>query len=255
MNSENHPAPPQPGQVEQWAIFELMLPGPQVGNPFVDVALSAEFRFGHRVLSPEGFYDGGGVYRIRLMPDSVGRWTYTTKSNVAELDGLRGEFECTSPAAGNHGPVHVHNQMHFAYADGAPYYPFGTTCYAWTHQGDVLEEQTLQTLSSAPFNKMRMCVFPKDYIYNANEPVYYPYQRSDGRQDLTRFDPAFLAALRAARRPTARPGHRGRYHRFSPIRSLGLCAHVGGRRRPLPALSGCAPGRLPQRVVVIGQRV
>ena len=191
MNSENHPAPPQPGQVEQWAIFELMLPGPQVGNPFVDVALSAEFRFGHRVLSPEGFYDGGGVYHIRLMPDSVGRWTYTTKSNVAELDGLRGEFECTSPAAGNHGPVHVHNQMHFAYADGAPYYPFGTTCYAWTHQGDVLEEQTLQTLSRAPFNKMRMCVFPKDYIYNANEPVYYPYQRSDGGQDLTRFDPAF----------------------------------------------------------------
>jgi hypothetical protein len=121
----------------------------------------------------------------------VGRWTYTTKSNVAELDGLHGEFECISPATGNHGPVHVHNQMHFAYADGAPYYPFGTTCYAWTHQGDVLEEQTLQTLSRAPFNKMRMCVFPKDYIYNANEPVYYPYQRSDGRQDLTRFDPAF----------------------------------------------------------------
>ena len=126
----------------------------------------------------KAFTMADGVYRIRLMPDSVGRWTYTTNSNVAELDGLHGEFECTPAAAGNHGPVHVHNQMHFAYADGTPYYPFGTTCYAWTHQGDALEEQTLETLAAAPFNKMRMCVFPKDYIYNANEPVYYPYQRS-----------------------------------------------------------------------------
>ena len=27
--------------------------------------------------------------------------------------------------------------------------------------GDEMEEQTLETLKSAPFNKMRMCVFPK----------------------------------------------------------------------------------------------
>lgn len=179
-------------QVEQWDVFEVVLQGPRSGNPYVDVKLSAEFCYNHRVLCPEGFYDGDGTYRIRLMPDKVGKWTYVTRSNVAELDGVEGEFECTPASSVNHGPVSVHNQLHFIYADGTPYYSFGTTCYAWVHQGNAMEEQTLETLAAAPFNKMRMCVFPKDYIYNANEPVFYPYERSpDGSQDLTRFDPAF----------------------------------------------------------------
>jgi hypothetical protein len=40
--------------------------------------------------------------------------------------------------------------------------------------GAALEEQTLETLSTAPFNKMRMCVFPKHYTFNHNEPELYP---------------------------------------------------------------------------------
>jgi hypothetical protein len=30
-------------------------------------------------------------------------------------------------------------------------------------------------LREAPFNKMRMCVFPKSYAFNNNEPLYYPF--------------------------------------------------------------------------------
>ena len=179
-------------QVEQWNIFELTLTGPSDGNPYVDVTLSAEFRFGHRVLEPDGFYDGDGVYRVRFMPDAPGEWRYVTRSNVAALDGRSGQFTCAPAGPGNHGPAYVHNRYHFAYADGTPYYPFGTTCYAWAHQGDALEEQTLETLQQAPFNKMRMCVFPKDYAYNKNEPVYYPFERNAaGESDFSRFDPAF----------------------------------------------------------------
>ncbi len=177
MNSmTNHPTS---AAIEQWDIFELVLDGPTTGNPFLDVSLSAEFRLQNRVLEPDGFYDGDGLYRVRFMPDTPGEWTYVTKSNVDALDGQTGSFVCTPAGENNHGPVHVHNQFHFAYADGTPYYSFGTTCYAWAHQGDALEEQTLETLKSAPFNKMRMCVFPKDYIYNENEPVYYPFERDE----------------------------------------------------------------------------
>ena len=179
--------------VERWDIFELGLDGPTSGNPFIDVTLSAEFRQQNRVLEPDGFYDGDGVYRVRFMPDTPGEWTYVTKSNVLALDGQTGSFVCTPAGEKNHGPVHVHNQFHFAYADETPYYSFGTTCYAWAHQGDALEEQTLETLKAAPFNKMRMCVFPKDYIYNENEPVYYPFERDEnGVSDTARFDPAFF---------------------------------------------------------------
>jgi hypothetical protein len=56
--------------VERWGIFEIALTGPQDGNPFCDVELRAEFRFGHRVINVDGFYDGDGIYRVRFMPDT-----------------------------------------------------------------------------------------------------------------------------------------------------------------------------------------
>jgi hypothetical protein len=179
--------------VEQWDIFEIEFEGPGTGNPFLEVQLEAEFQLGDQTFSPSGFYDGDGVYRIRFMPNKIGVWKYVTRSNRPELNGISGEFTCTAPSANNHGPVYVQNTFHFAYADGTPYYPFGTTCYAWTHQGDVLEEQTLATLKEAPFNKMRMCVFPKHYPWNKNEPIYYPFERNEaGESDFTRFNPEFF---------------------------------------------------------------
>ncbi|MHC4331640.1 MAG: apiosidase-like domain-containing protein, partial [Planctomycetota bacterium] len=73
-----------------------------------------------------------------------------------------------------------------------PHFSVGTTCYAWVHQGDEMEEQTLETLKNAPFNKMRMCVFPKAYSYNKNEPEYYAYEGKPPKDwDFKRFNPAF----------------------------------------------------------------
>ncbi|MGB2807514.1 MAG: DUF5060 domain-containing protein, partial [Sedimentisphaerales bacterium] len=88
--------------VERWGVFELSLSGPSGGNPFVDVELSAEFKQNGRVFEPQGFYDGDGVYRIRFMPDTLGEWTYVTKSSRRELDGKKGKFTCIKPSPGNH---------------------------------------------------------------------------------------------------------------------------------------------------------
>jgi hypothetical protein len=179
--------------VEQWDIFELRLKGPGEGNPFLEATFRAEFRHEDRRIEVSGFYDGDGLYRVRFMPDQPGEWHYVTRSTLSTLDGVEGSFTSTPPGPRNHGPVHVHNTYHFAYDDGIPYYPFGTTCYAWTHQGDALETQTLKTLRDAPFNKLRMCVFPKHYPYNENEPVYHPFERkTSGEFDFTRFNPTFF---------------------------------------------------------------
>lgn len=178
--------------VERWGIYEVTLSGPDTGNPFLEVELTAEFKQGNRTLEPDGFYDGNGIYKIRFMPDEVGEWTYTTKSNNSELNGKTGEFTCVEPVKGNHGPVRVHKDFYLQYADGTPYHQFGTTCYAWTHQGESMEAQTLETLADAPFNKIRMCIFPKDYSYNKNEPVYYPFEGKPLKDwDFTRFNPEF----------------------------------------------------------------
>lgn len=192
-------------QVQRWDRFEITLTGPQSGNPFADVTLAAEFTQGTEKIKVDGFYDGGGSFKIRFMPQKTGQWKYKTISNSKVLNAITGSFTCVEPQAGNHGPVRVADTYHFKYADGKRYYPFGTTLYAWTHQPQQLEEITLKTLENAPFNKVRMCVFPKYYSNVENEPEFYPYVKtgetkdSKGKTkftwDLSKFDPNFFKHL------------------------------------------------------------
>ena len=179
--------------VEQWDIFEAALRGPAGGNPFLDVELLARFTRDDESIEVRGFYDGDGTYRIRFMPPTQGTWRYETRSNKSELSGKTGSFICVAPSPQNHGPVRVAHTFHFAYADGSPYRQIGTTCYAWVHQGEELAEQTLATLKESPFNKIRMCVFPKWYAYNRSEPPLYPFHgTAPDKWDFSRFNPPFF---------------------------------------------------------------
>jgi hypothetical protein len=184
-------------RVEKWDFFELPLLHQSTGNPFVDVALEAIFTHEDRRVQVSGFYDGAESYKIRFMPDLEGQWEFNTRSSVPALNGLQGAFLCTAPSASNHGPVRVADTTHFAYADGTPYIPVGTTCYVWNLQGDELEEQTLKTLDQAPFNKMRMCVFPKRYTFNYNEPPRYPFPGKVTKK----WDPNLLKTYRFSEPP------------------------------------------------------
>ncbi len=174
-------------QTGRWDIFEFSAKGPSNGNPYLDVTFEATFSLGNRDVTVPGFYDGDGTYKVRFCPDTEGDWRFVTTSSAKELAGLDGKLTVVPARAGVHGPVRVRNQFHFAYADGKPYLPFGTTCYAWTHQTVELQEKTFKTLADAPFNKIRMGVFPKDYIYNTNEPLFDVYEkRADGSHDMDR---------------------------------------------------------------------
>ncbi len=180
--------------VELWGMYEVTLK--QEGsyeNPFTQVWLKCRFRHEKENTTVEGFYDGGKTWKVRFMPRREGKWTYETESNDAGLRGQSGDFVCGPPSEGNHGPIVVRDTYRLAYADGTPHFSVGTTCYAWAHQGDEMEEQTLRTLREAPFNKMRMCVFPKDYVHNKNEPKYYPFEGEPLKNwDYTRFNPGFF---------------------------------------------------------------
>ncbi|HEV2696218.1 MAG TPA: DUF5060 domain-containing protein [Verrucomicrobiae bacterium] len=161
--------------VEQWGMYEVALPGPTNGNPFLDVKFAAQFKQGDVTITADGFYDGDGTYRVRFMPEKRGEWHYETMSGARALNGKKGRFTVVKPAADNHGPVQVTNTFHFAYADGSPYKELGTTCYVWHLQDEALQEETLRTLAASPFNKIRFCVFPKRYTWNTNEPILYPF--------------------------------------------------------------------------------
>jgi len=179
----------------RWDYVELTFNGPATGNPFLDVALSASFRLKNRVVRVPGFYDGDGVYKIRFMPDELGVWTWETTSITSALTGKTGAVECVPAEPGNHGPVSVRDTFHFGYADDTPYVECGTTCYAWAFQPKSVQLNTINTLRSAPFNKLRMCVFPKWYQHNHNEPPSYPFARSGETNDYGHFNPAYFQHL------------------------------------------------------------
>lgn len=179
--------------VQKWKIYEITLKGPAKGNPFTEVKVSGTFTNGMESVQVPGFYDGNGIYKIRFMPSKEGKWNYTTQSNTNQLNRRKGHFVCTPAAKDNHGYVVVKDTFNFSYADGTAYCPFGTTCYAWIHQGDSLAEVTLNTLKEGYFNKMRMCIFPKSYDWNNNEPPYYPFEgKALKNWDYTRPNPDFF---------------------------------------------------------------
>ena len=184
-----------PGPTPQWGVVEVVLNGPSHGNPFVDVELSATFRRGDASRQVGGFYDGNGRFVLRLLAEEEGEWRFVTTSNARSLDGIAGTVTITPPMGISHGPVRV-DGFHFRYADGTRHTPIGTTAYAWTHQPDELQERTIATLAASSFTKLRMCVFPKSYLYNSNDPERFPFVRGDDRTfDFTRFDVEYFRQL------------------------------------------------------------
>jgi hypothetical protein len=194
------PASTENSTVEQWGHFELPLQGPATGNPFKDVTLQADFTLGHRIVKVTGFYDGGATYRVRFMPDAPGHWTFRTISSAPSLDGHTGALTCTPPTTpGNHGPVTTAHQFHFQYADSTPYFPFGTTTYAYLFATEPNAAASLAGMRKATFNKTRVCVLPKP-LAKGPQLLPFPTTATDangrgGTPDFTRFDPAYFQLL------------------------------------------------------------
>ena len=197
--------------IEKYQIFDLELSGTKSGNPFTEITVTAKFSNHAQSIETKGFYKGNGIYGIRFMPQEEGSWSYQVHSNDPSLNGVTGTFLCTPPQPGNHGRVclkkdvspkeeahfyETEEDFHFCYEDGTRFQPFGTTCYAWINQVEEVQERTLRTLAKAPFNKIRMCIFPKFYTYNTTDPERYvfPGNPRDGF-DFTRFDPIFFENL------------------------------------------------------------
>lgn len=160
--------------MRQFEMCELVFQSLEPVDSFVDINLTATICGEHETIAVKGFYAGNGIYKVRFLPKYQGRYSYSTSGMINE----NGWVEIESALPDQHGTVRAKEQ-HFSYEDGTPYYPFGTTIYALTHQTAELIEQTMETLENSPFNKLRMCVFPKSYQYNQNEPTYYAFEKDD----------------------------------------------------------------------------
>ncbi len=184
-----------PSEVSLNRRAEVVFSGPSQGNPFVDVSLTASFTDGTSVIGVGGFYDGDGRYVVRFLAPATGAWHFRTSSSARSLNGIEGTIDVVESAIAS--PVRAVG-THFERADGEPFRPVGTTAYAWTHQSEELQDRTIRSLADAPFNKLRMGLFPKHFLYNSNDPDRFVWERDElGDFDTTRFDVEYWTKLEA----------------------------------------------------------
>jgi hypothetical protein len=173
--------------MHQYELFETALNGTAPYDNEAQPDCTADFTCGSHTIHVKGFWNGQGQYVFRYLPEETGIVTWQIHGCVSGS----GQEEILPARPGHHGRV-IAEDTHFRYEDGTAYSPFGTTVYALMHQPDERVEQTLSTLSDAPFNKVRLCLFPKWYDYNHREPVLFPFQRkADGTSDVRHPLPAF----------------------------------------------------------------
>ena len=167
----------------QYEMHEISIKGTEPEGSQVNVEVMGVFEHtkGNIRIETKGFYAGNGIYKVRFYPVKSGTYRYSIAGAVNET----GTIDCKAAGKEKHGMVKA-SGTHFKYADGTWFYPFGTTVYALSHQEDDFVEETFETLKKAPFNKIRMCVFPKHYDYNNNEPPYFPFEKINGKWDMNR---------------------------------------------------------------------
>ncbi len=216
--------------MRQYETFELTVtgPDPECSRALADV--KAEFTLSGKTKEVTGFYAGAGLYKVRFYPADAGKCCWKVWGVVSgegeemcepadvqkAADGVGGARQ-KAP----HGMVRVEG-MHFRYEDGTWYRPFGTTVYAMVHQEKDLVDTTMETLRRSPFNKVRFCVFPKHYDFNHNDPVHYPFEKTDGKWDVHKPVNAYWEALEARIRELDEMGIQGDLILFHPYDRWGF---------------------------------
>ncbi|MEM9251430.1 MAG: DUF5060 domain-containing protein [Planctomycetota bacterium] len=110
--------------VKQWQVVDLPFDADQPAAQPFDIEFSATFTSdGGDELTVPGFYDGDARWVIRFSPPKTGDWTYTTRSDLASLNGRTGQLTATPSTRPNqHGALGIDpdRPQHFAYEDGTP---------------------------------------------------------------------------------------------------------------------------------------
>ena len=168
--------------MKQYEMTELSFTGKAPAGSEAETDLHACFRKQEKTWQVKGFYAGNGCYKVRFLPEESGSYEYTVSGSSLKAP-VSGSFEAAPADPGRHGPVRAQGTA-LRYADGTNFTGFGTTVYAFFHQTQALIDETFDTLRHSPFNKVRLCVFPKHYNYNHNNPEHYAFERSEQGKNL-----------------------------------------------------------------------
>ena len=128
------------GQARQWMKHELAFTSDRTyTNPIYDLKnfYTVFTAPSGRAYKINGFWDGDKNWKVRFMPNEVGKWTYQTHCSDEDNDGLHartGSFVCEKnqrkEAIYQNGAIrHLKGDYHLSYANGEPF--FWLACTAW----------------------------------------------------------------------------------------------------------------------------
>lgn len=124
-------------EVDRWQPHDFSFKSSEpVENPF-------RVRFTATVNGPSGdsfelpgFYDGAGVWKVRVSGSSEGSWSLRTHSDLPALEGRSADFKCVANSnAKVHGTLRIdpRHPRHFLFEDGQRFYMLGYECdWLWS---------------------------------------------------------------------------------------------------------------------------
>lgn len=129
-------------------------------------------------------------------PEDVGAKRTALGHGPADGDGDDRPGCC----GGSSHPLPELGPTHFAYADGTPFVPFGTTVLAWHVQDGAHRARTIRTLERSPFNKVRMSLIPPVEAFDIpaarERAASLPFAaRPGGGYDPERYDVEYFAKV------------------------------------------------------------
>ncbi len=85
------------------------------------------------------FWDGGKIWKLRVSPDTLGKWTFTVKSADGGLNGRNGAFTCAESRSAGGLTTLAGRTSHFARQNGQPFWFMADT--AWGYFTDSPEDK------------------------------------------------------------------------------------------------------------------
>ena len=133
--------------MKQYETAEITLQGAAPQGSCAQADITAVITGGGTEKTIKGFYAGNDTYKVRFLPKEPGTYQYHISGCVQQ----EGTIVVEPADSAVHGMVTAQGE-HFMYEDKTPYFPFGTTVYAFVHQTEELVNQTMTSLAKAPFN-------------------------------------------------------------------------------------------------------
>lgn len=183
--------------VGKYREYEVTLTADQThANPYLDVTLSAIFRGPSQTIKANGFWDGGKVFRIRMLPTEPGKWNWTVSSNDSSLNGKSGTFTCAD--SDSPGYVRVSKEHPFSFewaANGKPFFFLGDTMWHMWYRisfDDGTFQKMIDARSVQKFNYIQGVVHDPGRVPAG---TIYAKRRADGKDDCDTLNPAYFQAL------------------------------------------------------------